>query len=343
VPVAQLPDATGAAKGIVQLAGDLAGTAAAPAVASNAVSNAKLRDSVGTSVIGRAAGSTGDPADIAAAADGHYLRRAAGALGFGTIASADLGSGTADATTFLRGDRTWQPAPAGLKPVSGGLFVSWYQQGSLNPQPVPGEGPLILQEIRPTINWTDRNPGGLTDYYNCIIVGWIKPRYTQRYTIYLTSDDGVMCSVAGRSIVDTGAWKPQGPTAYGNDLDLQADKLYPIVICHFEYNGGESLKLEWSSASQALEVISRATASTTPIRERTSRSRSRTSRSRFSVFSGSSGPGPGSTPSGGAAARSHRARRGPALRLNRGLLDGHGMHGGGRGAHRSSGRETDVS
>lgn len=86
------------------------------------VSDAKLRDSAGTSVIGRGAGTTGAPADIAAASDNHVLRRSGGALGFGTIDAASigagtidtarLGSGTPDSTKFLRGDQTWA-APTG--------------------------------------------------------------------------------------------------------------------------------------------------------------------------------------------------------------------------------------
>jgi hypothetical protein len=74
----------------------------------DAVTNAKLRDSAGTSVIGRASGATGDPADIQATADGQILRRSVGALAFGAI---DLGwttvagllpeaKGGTNATTF---------------------------------------------------------------------------------------------------------------------------------------------------------------------------------------------------------------------------------------------------
>lgn len=47
-----------------------------------AVTNAKLRDSGPRSVIGRAASTTGDPADISASADGEVLQRKAGALVF---------------------------------------------------------------------------------------------------------------------------------------------------------------------------------------------------------------------------------------------------------------------
>jgi hypothetical protein len=59
-------------------------------IADNAVTNTKLRDSAATSVIGRASGSTGDPADIVAANNGEYLRRTGGALLFGSILEADI-------------------------------------------------------------------------------------------------------------------------------------------------------------------------------------------------------------------------------------------------------------
>jgi hypothetical protein len=56
----------------------------------DSVTNTKLRNSAGTSVIGRASGTTGDPADIVASSNGEYLRRSGGVLGFGGIADADL-------------------------------------------------------------------------------------------------------------------------------------------------------------------------------------------------------------------------------------------------------------
>lgn len=58
------------------------------AIVANAVTDTKLRDSVGTSVIGRSAGTTGDPADIVASADNQVLRRDSGVLGFGQITDA---------------------------------------------------------------------------------------------------------------------------------------------------------------------------------------------------------------------------------------------------------------
>ncbi len=83
--------ASGAAGGV------LAGTYPNPSFAANGVTNTVLRDSVGTSVIGRSAVSTGDPGDIAASADGQVLRRAGGVLGFGAdIPQASIASLSSD-------------------------------------------------------------------------------------------------------------------------------------------------------------------------------------------------------------------------------------------------------
>lgn len=66
------------------------GTIATGDLANNAVDSTKLRDSAALSVIGNATNAAADPADIAAATDGHVLRRSGTALGFGTVASAGI-------------------------------------------------------------------------------------------------------------------------------------------------------------------------------------------------------------------------------------------------------------
>lgn len=54
-------------------------------IAANAVTDAKLRQSAGLSVIGRSANSTGDVADITAGSDYNILRRSGTSIGFGSI------------------------------------------------------------------------------------------------------------------------------------------------------------------------------------------------------------------------------------------------------------------
>jgi hypothetical protein len=79
----------------ITLSGDVTGTgktSITSTISNNVVSNEKLRDSLGTSVIGRAASSTGDPGDIQASTDGHVLQRSGGTLLFGLISSDSIGS-----------------------------------------------------------------------------------------------------------------------------------------------------------------------------------------------------------------------------------------------------------
>jgi hypothetical protein len=61
------------------------GTVATAGIANDAVTDAKLRNGAACSVIGRSANSSGDPADISAATNGHVLRRLSDALGFGQL------------------------------------------------------------------------------------------------------------------------------------------------------------------------------------------------------------------------------------------------------------------
>jgi hypothetical protein len=77
----------------ITLSGDVTGsgaTAITTTIATNAVSNAKFRQSAGVSVVGRSANSTGDVADIVAGANDQFLVRRSNTLGFGTLTATDI-------------------------------------------------------------------------------------------------------------------------------------------------------------------------------------------------------------------------------------------------------------
>lgn len=71
------------------------GAVTASKVGPKAITDPKLRDSAGASVIGRAASTAGQPGDIVAGSDGQFLKRASGGLLFSALGDADIPSGIA--------------------------------------------------------------------------------------------------------------------------------------------------------------------------------------------------------------------------------------------------------
>lgn len=125
------------------LAGDLAAVASVAAagvstklvradhvhvIASNTVTDAILRDSAAVSILGRSANSSGDPADIAAAANGNVLRRAANVVGFGQIDVSDgtnvvsgilaMANGGTGSATLVLSSGTYTPTLTGVTNVT---------------------------------------------------------------------------------------------------------------------------------------------------------------------------------------------------------------------------------
>jgi hypothetical protein len=69
------------------------------------VTNAKIRQSAALSVIGNSTNATAAPADIAAATDGHVMRRSGTAIGFGTITGSSIAAGSTLSYPTLTGVR----------------------------------------------------------------------------------------------------------------------------------------------------------------------------------------------------------------------------------------------
>src|SRR6476619_7496964 len=72
----------------------------------------------------------------------------------------------------------------------------------------------VFSRLDPNIdfNWGDAAPGpGMgADSFSVRWTGWVKPRYTETYTFYVNSDDGVRVWLNGVLILDN--WVEQPPT-----------------------------------------------------------------------------------------------------------------------------------
>lgn len=122
------------------LTGDVTTSGAAATIASNAVTDAKLRQSAGLSLIGRSANSTGNVADIAAGADFNIFRRSGASIGFGSIDLAQSGAvgssilgipngGTGSATQNFVDLSTTQSSIAGAKSFTSNLTAPLLDKG----------------------------------------------------------------------------------------------------------------------------------------------------------------------------------------------------------------------
>ena len=105
-------------------------------------------------------------------------------------------------------------------------------------------------------NWGTASPiaGISPNTYSVRWKGYVIPKYTQAYTFYTTTDDGVRLWVNGTKIIDK--WVNQGATEYtSTTVNLTAGQKYPIVMQYFQNTGGASAKLSWKSASQVKEIV----------------------------------------------------------------------------------------
>lgn len=103
--------------------GDVTKTAGGTAttIAANVVTDTKLRQSAGLSVIGRSANSVGNVADIAAAVDHEILRRSGTSIGFGSI---DLSQSAAVGSSVLGSNNGGAGTVSGILKANGAGVVS---------------------------------------------------------------------------------------------------------------------------------------------------------------------------------------------------------------------------
>jgi hypothetical protein len=97
--------------------------------------------------------------------------------------------------------------------------------------------------------WGNHSPPGIGgDTFSALWRGQVKPKYSETYTFYTTSDDGVRLWVNGQKVIDN--WTDHAPTVNSGQIALTAGQLHDVRMEYYENGGGAQAKLEWSSGSE---------------------------------------------------------------------------------------------
>ena len=171
----------------------------------------------------------------------------------------------------------WSNAPVGshtlvAKARDNGLAVSTSDPVTITVAPPPIGGGIGLRgdyydnidftgtrirRIDPFIgfDWGGGSPDPAigSDTFSVRWTGQVQPRFTETYTFYTVTDDGVRLWVNNQLVIDK--WIDQGPTEWPGFISLQAGQLYDIRMEYYENGGGAAAQLYWSSPNVVKELI----------------------------------------------------------------------------------------
>ncbi|HEY2951357.1 MAG TPA: PA14 domain-containing protein, partial [Verrucomicrobiae bacterium] len=117
---------------------------------------------------------------------------------------------------------------------------------------------LKLTRADETINfdWGTGSPDPAIgpDTFSVRWTGQIEPKFSETYTFFTTTDDGVRLWVDGQLLIDH--WADQPLTEYSGSIALLAGHKYDLRMEYFENAGLAVARLAWSSPSQPKEIVS---------------------------------------------------------------------------------------
>lgn len=138
---------------------------------------------------------------------------------------------------------------AGAADAVRGLQADFYDAPDLTGAPV-------LTRVDPTVDfdWGLAEPvPGVGDTFSVRWSGTITPRYTERYKLFVTSDDGARLYIDGQPVIDD--FTMHASLERSGEVDLVAGRAHQIEIEYFDGVKHANVKLEWRSRSQAREVV----------------------------------------------------------------------------------------
>ncbi len=130
-----------------------------------------------------------------------------------------------------------------------GLYATYYNSMDLTSKAVNRVDPGV------DFNWgLDAPATGVTkERFSVRWTGLIKADYSENYTFYTSTDDGVRLWINNQLIVDQ--WTDHPVKTYSGSIQLQAGKTYPITMEYYDHTQHAVARLLWSSASQPKAVV----------------------------------------------------------------------------------------
>jgi hypothetical protein len=114
---------------------------------------------------------------------------------------------------------------------------------------------LTRTDATVNFNWDKNAPDSTlsTDYFSVRWTGQIQPKYSETYTFYTNSDDGIRLWVNGQLLIDN--WTDHPVTENRGMIPLTAFQNYDIRLEYYEKTADSICQLQWSSASQLQEIV----------------------------------------------------------------------------------------
>ena len=116
---------------------------------------------------------------------------------------------------------------------------------------------LKVTRVDPTINflweWGSPDPSIGSDSFSVRWSGFVKPTFSETYTFYTTTDDGVRLWINNALIIDK--WVNQPPTEWSGNIALTAGQKYVIKMEYYENTRQATALLKWSSGSTPKQII----------------------------------------------------------------------------------------
>ncbi|WP_054941709.1 glycosyl hydrolase [Paenibacillus ihuae] len=118
-------------------------------------------------------------------------------------------------------------------------------------------GAPVLVRIDPAVNFVWRqsspDPAVASDNFSVRWSGWLKADFSESYTIYSSSDDGIRVWIDGGLVIDS--WIKQSGQERKGSVNLTAGRLHELRVEYFENQGDAKAVLMWESPSQPKVII----------------------------------------------------------------------------------------